>query len=66
MGFAIGGTHDVRSGGAVVAAVGGGALAIRIRRPGRLPLVDDQVYRHLALQAADVAVTEVIAEFVDL
>lgn len=32
----------------------------------RVPLVDDQVDRHLAFQAADVALAEVVAQFVDL
>lgn len=62
----IGGTHDVGSGGAVVARVGGGALAVRVGRPRRLPLIDHQVYGHLALQAADVAVAEVVAQLVYL
>lgn len=67
MGFAVGGTHDVGGGGAVVAGVGRGAgLAVGVGRPRGLPLVDHQVYRHLALQAADVAVTEVIAQLVHL
>lgn len=62
VGLSVGGTHDVRGGGAVVAAVRGGSrLAVGVRRPGRLPLVNHQVYRHLALEAADVAVAEVIA-----
>lgn len=29
----VGGTHDVGGGGAVVTAVGGGALAVRVGRP---------------------------------
>lgn len=68
MGFGIGGTHDIRCGGSIVAAVGGGArLAVRVRRPGGLlPLVDHEVDRHLAFQATYVTVTEVVAQLVHL
>lgn len=67
MGFAIvGGTHDVGGGGSVVAAVCGRALAVGVRRPRGLPLVYHQVDGHLALQTADVAVAEVVAELVYL
>ena len=38
----------------------------RTRRAAALPFVYDKVYGHLALQAADVAVTKVIAEFMNL
>ena len=42
-------------------------LAARAARRGRaVALVDHQVDRHLAFQAADIAVAEVIAEFVNL
>lgn len=44
----------------------GAGLAICVRGPRRLPLVDHQVYGHLALQAADVAVTEVVTQLVYL
>lgn len=65
MGLGIGGTHDIGSAGSVVAAVGSGArLAVGVGRTGRLPLVDHQVYRHLALEAADVAVAEVVTQLV--
>lgn len=67
MGLGVGGTHDIGGGGAVVAAVRGGArLAVGVRRARRLPLVDHQVDRHLALQAADVAVAEVVTQLVYL
>lgn len=66
VGFAVGGTHDVRGGGAVVAAVRGAPLAVRVGRPRWLPLVDHQVDGHLALEAADVPVTEVVTQLVDL
>lgn len=67
MGFAVGGTHDIGRRGSVVAGVGGGArLAVSVGRPRWLPLVDDQVDGHLALQAADVAVAEVVAQLVYL
>lgn len=67
MGFGVGGTHDVGGGGAVVAGVGRGAgLAVGVGRPRRLPLVDHQVDGHLALQTADVAVAEVVAQLVYL
>ena len=53
-----------------VAAVG---VVVRVTRKSlRLgnrtpfPLVDDQVDRHLALQAADVPVAEVVAQLVNL
>lgn len=44
----------------------GAGLAVGVRRPRRLPLVNHQVDGHLALQAADVAVAEVIAQLVYL
>lgn len=67
MGLGVGGTHDIGGGGSVVAAVGGGArLAVGVGRARRLPLVDHQVYGHLALEAADVAVTEVVTQLVYL
>lgn len=67
MGLAIGGTHDVWGGGAVVAGVGGGArLAVGVGGARALPLVDHQVDGHLALQTADVAVAEVVAQLVYL
>lgn len=67
MGLGVGGTHDIGGGGAVVAAVRGGArLAVGVGRARRLPLVDHQVDRHLALQAADVAVAEVVTQLVYL
>lgn len=47
-------------------AVGGGTFAVGVRRPRGLPLVDHQVDWHLALQAADVAVAEVVAQLVNL
>lgn len=63
----VGGTHNVWRGGSVVAGVGGGArLAVRVGRTRALSLIDYQVDRHLALQAADVAVTEVVAQLVYL
>lgn len=49
VGFAVGGTHDVRGGRAVMAAVRGAAFAVGVWWPGGLPLVDDQVDGHLAL-----------------
>ena len=67
MGLGVGGTHDIGGRGAVVAAVRGGArLAVGVGRTGRLPLVDDQVDGHLALEAADVAVAEVVTQLVYL
>lgn len=67
MGLGVGGTHDIGGGGSVVAAVGGGArLAVGVGRARWLPLVDHQVYWHLALQAADVAVAEVVTQLVYL
>lgn len=67
MGLGVGGTHDIGGGGAVVAAVGGGArLAVGVGRTSRLPLVDDQVNGHLALEAADIAVAEVVTQLVYL
>jgi hypothetical protein len=67
MGLGVGGTHDVGGGGAVVRAVRRRArLAVGVGRPRRLPLVDHQVDGHLALQAADVAVAEVVAQLVYL
>lgn len=44
----------------------GPRLAVGVRRPRGLPLVDHQVDRHLAFQAADVAVAEVVAQLVHL
>lgn len=44
----------------------GAGLAVRVRGPRRLSLVDHQVDGHLALQAADVAVAEVVTQLVYL
>ena len=48
----------------VVVRVARKSLRLGNRTP--FPLVDDQVDRHLALQAADVPVAEVVAQLVNL
>jgi len=48
--------------GAVITIGGAGQLG----RFGRLPLVDNQVNGHLALQATNVPMTEIVAQFVNL
>ena len=50
--------------GAAIVSVGGGSQLRQ--RLGALSLVYDEVYRHLSLEAADVAVAEVVAQLVDL
>ena len=54
--------------GAVGGAAGSDAVesVAELRRLRALPVVDHQVDRHLALQAADVSVAEVVAELVNL
>lgn len=67
MGLGVGGTHDIRGGRAVVAAIGGGPrLAVGVGGTSWFPLVDDQVYWHFAFEAADVAVAEVVTQLVYL
>ena len=61
---------------AVVDAAAAAAAAVRVsavrpdhrlrKRTGSFAVVDDEVDRHLALEAADVAVAEVVAELVNL
>ena len=61
-------TSDGPGGGtfALPAAAAAAAAAGAARGPGAVPLVDDEVDGHLALETADVSVAEVIAEFVNL
>lgn len=50
----------------MVCEVGGGSGQVVEVRLADVPLLYDQVYGHLAFEAADVAVAEVITELMDL
>lgn len=64
----VGGASAVRVRRRVGVAAGAAALAVRgaVARAAALPLVYHQVDGHLALQAADVPVAEVVAQLVHL
>ena len=44
----------------------GGRVVVEILPAAAIPILDDQVDGHLSLEAGDVAVTEVVAQVVDL
>lgn len=44
----------------------GGRVVVEILPAAAVPILDDQVDGHLSLEAGDVAVTEVVAQVVDL
>ena len=44
----------------------GGRVVVEVLSAAAVPILDDQVDGHLPLEAGDVAVTEVVAQVVDL
>lgn len=52
--------HLIREAGA------GGRVVLEVLPAAAIPILDDQVDGHLSLEAGDVAVTEVVAQVVDL
>lgn len=44
----------------------GGGVVLKVLPATTIPILDHQVYGHLPLEAGDVAVTEVVAQVVDL
>lgn len=44
----------------------GGRVVLEILPAAAIPILDDQIDGHLSLEAGDVAVTEVVAQVVDL
>lgn len=44
----------------------GGRIVLKVLPAATIPILDHQVYGHLPLEAGDVAMTEVVAQVVDL